>query len=284
MSFLRDFFSDLNLYFFSIPQVSISNLVDIFFVTVLIYYLLIWVKSTRVWTIFKGVLVLLAFYFFAYVFQLYTITWIINNTLSVGVIALIILFQPEIRSALEHVGSSSKFTILMDKKPEIVSKTIDEIVIAAKQMGKSRTGALIIIEQNVNLRDYIATGIEIDGKVSSQLILNIFEDKTPLHDGAIILRKDRISAASCILPLTKNQIDKALGTRHRAGVGMSETTDAYVIIVSEETGKLSFAHKGELIIDVSEEDLKNKLKFNESFENEKSKIKLQKKKVGFKKK
>ncbi len=283
MSFLRDFFSDLNLYFFSVPQVSISNLVDILCVSILIYYLLIWVKSTRVWTIFKGVLVVLAFYFFAYIFQLYTITWIIDNTLSVGVIALIVLFQPEIRSALEHVGSSSKFSLLVDKKPEVMSKTVDEIIIATRQMGRNRTGALIILEQNVNLRDYISTGIEIDGKVSSQLIINIFEDKTPLHDGAIILRKDRIAAASCILPLTKNQLDKALGTRHRAGVGMSEHTDAYIIIVSEETGKLSFAHHGNLYIDVSEEELKNQLKFNEEIEYSSSRLKLPKK-VSFKKK
>ncbi len=258
---LNNIFSNLEFDIFSIQNFTIFNALDILIVSFFIYYAIVWAKTTRVWSLFKGILVLLIIYIFSYIFHLYTVTWIINNTLSVGVIAVMILFQPEIRTALEQLGRNSKLDFFDDKEDNVQAKTVDEIVIACREMAKTKTGALIVIERKTTLNNIIETGIEIEGIVSNQLIQNIFEYKTPLHDGAIIIRDNKIMAASCILPLSNTKLDKSLGTRHRAGVGMSENSDAYVVIISEETGALSLVADGILYKNVSEEDLRKKLIF-----------------------
>lgn len=204
----------------------------------------------------------------AYLLNLKTILWIAGKTISVGIIALVIIFQPELRRALEQLGRKRfmlrffNFGDNSDKDERFSVKTADEIVDACYKMGAVKTGALIVIEQDIVLEEYIKTGIPVDGIVTSQLLINIFEHNTPLHDGAVIIRGNRVVAATCYLPLTDNvNLSKALGTRHRAGVGISEATDSLTIIVSEETGKVSVAFGGELIHDIDSDSLKNKLEY-----------------------
>ncbi len=275
MTRFEGFFNGLELNFFSVQNFTLNNALDIFIVSFFIYYAMIWAKTTRVWSLFKGVLVLLTIYVFSYIFHLYTVTWIINNTLSVGVIAVMILFQPEIRAALEQLGRNSKLDFFDNKEINIHAKTVDEIVVACREMSKTKTGALIVIEQKTKLNNVIETGIVIEGIVSNQLIQNIFEYKTPLHDGAIVIRENKVMAASCILPLSSQNLDKSLGTRHRAGVGMSEISDAYIVVVSEESGKLSLVYDGNLYKDINEEELRKKIVFNTEI-NKKVKIKIRK--------
>ncbi|MFV0440575.1 MAG: diadenylate cyclase CdaA [Lachnospirales bacterium] len=269
MGQVQNFIGNLDSYYFSVPNITFSSILDILIVSVVIYNILKWIKSTKVWNVLRGVVVLFVVYLFAYIFQLYTITWIINNTLNVGLIAVIIIFQPEIRSALEHMGRSSMFSFNDKKKKGGFSKSIDEIILACNHLRKNKTGALIVVEQETFLNDIISTGVIIDGKVTSQLLINIFEDKTPLHDGAVIIGGNKILAASCILPLTSKDVDKSFGTRHRAAIGMSESSDAYVIVVSEETGQMSFAKNGEIYRDVTDEEIKKQLKYDEKIGEEK---------------
>ena len=194
----------------------------------------------------------------SYNLHFYTITWIIERTFSVGVIAVIIIFQPELRKALEQIGASgfSSVTGLLQTKPSddrLSPQDANEIVEACVKMAEVKTGALIVIERNVSMGDIVsASGVAVDAVISSQLLINIFEDKTPLHDGAVIIRDNRVAAASCILPVTQSEIGQELGTRHRAAVGASEVSDAFIIVVSEETGKISIARDGKLEKAVSE--------------------------------
>lgn len=254
-------FSEFNLSRLSIPSVRITDIVDIIIVAVLIYVIMIWIKETRAWSLFKGIAIVFIISLLSYQLHFYTISWIIEKTISVGIIALIVLFQPEFRKGLEQLGKGSLVTNIFnnDEEGKILAKTADEIVTAAFRMSKVRTGALILVEQDVPVGDLEETGIPIDGIVSSQLLINIFENKTPLHDGAVIIRNNRIAAATCILPLTQTEIGLDLGTRHRAAVGASEVSDAYIIVVSEETGAVSVAHSGKLHRSLTEEKVKKML-------------------------
>lgn len=235
---------------FYIPRITITDVIEIIIIAILIYYIMDWFKKTRAWTLIKGILVLLLFTGFAMVFQFNTILWIFKNTISVGVIAVIIIFQPEFRRALEQLGRKNylaSFFASDDAKNgrKLERKVLNEIAKAVYAMAEVKTGALIVIEQEVKLGDYERTGITIDGEVTSQLLINIFEHNTPLHDGAVLIRNNRIVSATCYLPLSDNlDINKSLGTRHRAAIGVSEVSDSITVIVSEETGAVSLAHNG----------------------------------------
>ncbi|MDE6357579.1 MAG: diadenylate cyclase CdaA, partial [Eubacteriales bacterium] len=189
--------------------------------------------------------------------NLYTTSWIIDEALSVGIIAILVLFQPEFRKGLEQIGKGTlaKNLFLSNNSQSYIinPETLNDIIEACFKMSTEKTGAIIIVEQNVPLGDFDETGIQIDAVISSQLLINIFENKTPLHDGAVTIRNNRISCATCILPLSSSEMAKELGTRHRAGVGASEVSDAYVFIVSEETGAVSIANNGKLSRNLSRE-------------------------------
>jgi diadenylate cyclase len=205
--------------------------------------------------------------------------WIVENVLSLAVIALIVILQPELRRALEELGRKNFITNLISfDKPvdeRFSDKTVNDIVKACFEMGKVKTGALIVIEQNVLLTEYERTGIEVDGLVSSQLLINIFEHNTPLHDGAVIMRGNRVISATCYLPLSDNmEISKDLGTRHRAAVGISEVTDALTIVVSEETGHVSVTYEGELFRNLDAHGLKEKLEMIQNKEVDDKKRRL----------
>lgn len=242
----------MNLSTLSIPSVHITDIIDIIIVAIVIYTVIHWIKETRAWSLFRGLMVIAMFSLLSYNLHFYTITWIIERTFSVGVIAVIIIFQPELRKALEQIGASgfSSVTGLLQTKPSddrLSPQDANEIVEACVKMAEVKTGALIVIERNVSMGDIVsASGVAVDAVISSQLLINIFEDKTPLHDGAVIIRDNRVAAASCILPVTQSEIGQELGTRHRAAVGASEVSDAFIIVVSEETGKISIARDGKL--------------------------------------
>ena len=258
-----------------------TDVVEILIITFLFYYMLVWIKNTRAWVLLKGIMVILLFVLVAAVFQMNTVIWIAKNTLSVAITAIVIIFQPEIRKALENLGQKNFLTSFFTfdfSKGEIAKftdKTINELVKACYEMGKVKTGALIVIEDEIVLSEYERTGIAVDGILTSQLLINIFEKNTPLHDGAVIVRGDRVVSATCYLPLTDSlSISKDLGTRHRAAVGISEVSDSLTIVVSEETGKVSIAMGGELYRNVDAEFLKNKLSFIQHREKKVSKIEL----------
>lgn len=261
MDSFAEFLSELNLSTLSIPSIRLSDIIDIILVAVLIYIVMVWIKETRAWSLFKGMVVIVAISILSYKLNLYTISWIIEKTLSVGIIALIVLFQPEFRKGLEQIGKGNVLTNIFnnDNELKLSAKTIEEIITAAKKMSQARTGALILIEQDVPVGDLEQTGIAIDGLVTSQLLINIFENKTPLHDGAVIVRNNRVAAATCILPLTQTEIGLDLGTRHRAAVGASEVSDAYVLVVSEETGAISIAYSGKLHRSLTEDKIRKML-------------------------
>lgn len=252
-----------------IPAIRLNNVLEILIISVLIYYILIWIRDTRAWTLLKGILVICAFMLFAYVFQMDTILWLFQNLISVAIISIFVLFQPELRRALEQLGRKNILSSFFDlggsaatdeQTVKTVEKTKSEIIKACVEMSKVRTGALIVIEQEVQLSEYERTGIFLDSLVSSQLLINIFEHNTPLHDGAVFIRNNRIVAATCYLPLSDNMLlSKELGTRHRAGVGISEVSDSITLIVSEETGMISVAHDGMLFRGLSQEELREQL-------------------------
>ena len=250
---------------FNMPNVRWTDIVAIMILSFLIYHILLWIKNTRAWSLLKGLLVVGVFVALAAVFNMSTILWIVQHVTGLAVTAIVILLQPELRSAMEELGQtnilSSLFNLDNTRTPEgrFSDKTINEIVRACTQMAKVKTGALIVIEQTTPLHEYARTGIDIDAAVTSQLLINIFEKNTPLHDGAVIIRKNRIVSATCYLPLSENRMDKNLGTRHRAGVGISEVTDSLTIIVSEETGDISIAYRGALRQEVDADYLKERL-------------------------
>ena len=265
--------------YLNLPKITMTDIVEILIITFLFYYMLVWIKNTRPWVLLKGIMVILMFVLVAAVFQMNTIIWIAKNTLSVAITAIVIIFQPEIRKALENLGQKNFLTSFFAfdfSKGEIAKftdKTINELVKACYEMGKVKTGALIVIEDEIVLSEYERTGIAVDGILTSQLLINIFEKNTPLHDGAVIVRGDRVVSATCYLPLTDSlSISKDLGTRHRAAVGISEVSDSLTIVVSEETGKVSIAMGGELYRNVDAEFLKNKLAYIQRREKKVSKI------------
>lgn len=260
LNYFRTYFD-----WFYIPRITITDVIEILFIAVLIYYVMDWFKKTRAWTLVKGILVLLLFTGIAMLFQFNTILWIFKNTISVGVIAVFVIFQPEFRRALEQLGRknylSGLFSMEDDKNgKKLEKKMLNEIAKACFAMGEVKTGALIVLEQVVSLGEYERTGIAVDAVVSSQLLINIFEHNTPLHDGAVLIRNNRIVSATCYLPLSDNQdISKALGTRHRAAIGVSEVSDSITIIVSEETGAVSLAHNGNIYRNLSKNQFVDKI-------------------------
>ena len=261
----KSLFSTLNMFDYGMPSIGIIDILDILIVAYLIYKIIFWIKETRAWVLFKGIMVILLFSLAAMILHLNTILWILSKTISVGIIALIVVFQPELRKALEQLGKSRHFFELFDLSADesnmgISEKTIDEVVRACEKMSAVKTGAIMLLEKDVPLGDLERTGIAIDALVTNQLIINIFEKNTPLHDGAVIIKNNRVAAATCFLPLTdSNEISMELGTRHRAAIGASEVSDASVVIVSEETGAISLARGGVLYRNISPESLKNML-------------------------
>lgn len=235
-----------------IPNITLANILEILLISFLIYEILLWVQNTRAWVLLKGGLFIVGFYLMAVIFHFNTITWIISHAGQLVLIALLIIFQPELRKALEQLGSKNIITEIFTSEdtrgPEgYTEKTVNEIVRAAYEMGKVKTGALIVIERESSLQEIERTGIEVDGLVTSQLLINIFEHNTPLHDGAVVIRGNRIAAATCYLPLSDNMnISKDLGTRHRAALGISESSDSITVVVSEETGRVTLAQGGTL--------------------------------------
>ena len=254
-----------NLYF---PEIRWTDIVEVLVIAVLVYYILVWIKNTRAWSLLKGVVVILLFFVFAAIFNMTTILWIAKNVFTIAVTAIVVILQPELRRALETLGRKNILASILPfetnktQEGKISSKTIAEIANACMEMSRARTGALIVIENEQVLDDYCRTGIDVDGIVTSQHLINIFEHNTPLHDGAVIVRGNRVMSATCYLPLSDSMnIGKELGTRHRAGVGISEVTDSVTVIVSEETGKISVAYEGKLERNVSPERLKERIDF-----------------------
>lgn len=280
METIKSFVNDY-LVWLSIPKLTLTDILEILILAFLIYHIVNWIKSTRAWMLVKGIIVLVIFSLIASILNFNVILWIISKTINVGIIAVVILFQPELRKALEQLGRKnivSSFITFDDQKEKnerFSDKTISEIVRATFELSKTKTGALMVIEQNIILSEYERTGIVIDSAISSQLLINIFEHNTPLHDGAVLIRGNRILAATCYLPLSDNmELSKDLGTRHRAAVGISEVSDSLTIIVSEETGKVSITIGGVLIRNVDGDYLKNKLQSLQKRSAETKKIKL----------
>lgn len=251
--------------FLNIPRLGIYDVIDIIGVAYLIYKIITWIKDTRAWSLFKGVAVIILLAILAYVFQLNTIWWILSNAVPVGAIGVLVIFQPELRRALEQIGRGKFLATIVGFEGEkdhaaLADDTIESVIKATFQMAKVKTGALIVIEKETKLGDVERTGIVVDAVVTSQLLVNIFENNTPLHDGAVIIRNNRISAATCFLPLTDSlEISKELGTRHRAAIGISEISDAFIIVVSEETGTVSIVRNGKISRGISAETLKEQL-------------------------
>ena len=264
-----------------LPDISFSpiDFIEILIIAFLFYHILLWIKSTKAWNLFKGIIVILLFVLVSAIFQMNTILWLAERTLNVGLIALVIIFQPELRKALENLGEKNFFGKIFNfsKSDEckFSDRTIEELIKACYAMGKVRTGALIVIEDEILLNEYIRTGIDIDAILSSQLLINIFEKNTPLHDGAVIVRGDRVVSATCYLPLSDSlSLSKNLGTRHRAAVGVSEVSDSLTIVVSEEIGKVSIASKGQIYHGIDADFLREKLQYLQNRNHEVTKLEL----------
>lgn len=287
-----NYFIDTKLPWFSMPQqIGISNIIEIIILAIIIYHVTSWIQNKKIYTLLKGIVIVFVFYIISYMFNFYVFLWFFDNCFQLIIISIAVIFQPELRKALESIGQKkiSLFRILnFDKSLEIekfTDKSLEEIIKATKVMSQDKTGALILIEQENSLIEYEQTGITINADISNQLLINIFEHNTPLHDGALIIKNNQISAATCYLPLSENQdVSKALGTRHRAAIGASEATDATIIIVSEETGKISVAKKGNLEHGITEERLREILKQSQQKEiiEDKYREKIRKKIEGVK--
>lgn len=261
-----------------ISTMQFGDVAEILIITFLVYNVLMWIQATRAWQLLKGLIVIVAFLLIANLSKMHTILWVAENIAPYALTALVVVLQPEIRRALEELGKKNmlRTVIPFDSSRKEVAvfddRTINEIARACVEMGKAKTGALIVIENKDSLRDYERTGIDVDGIVTSQLLINVFEHNTPLHDGAVIVRGNRLTSATCYLPLTDNQeLGKELGTRHRAGVGISEVTDSMTVIVSEETGHISVAVNGRLVRVTNAEELKENLRLLKPVEEEEEK-------------
>ena len=250
-----DYISDLG----SHPWQIVTFVLDMTIVIFLLVYFVKVAKKSRVWQLLKGIVLLIVITILSNLLELRLLYFILTSFMSYGVIALLIIFQPELRRAIEQLGSRT-FSRLFGIDKSIMDKTKEDIykvVIAAEEMAKSKTGALIVFERDIKIQDIIETGIKLDSEISPQLLVNIFVPKTPLHDGAVIISNNKITAAACILPLADDKdIARELGTRHRAAIGISKESDAIAVVVSEETGKISIAKDGTLIADVKEDALK----------------------------
>ena len=250
----------------SLPSLGVTDILEIALISFFIYQFMVWIKFTRAYTLLKGILIVLLFILFAYVLKMNTILWIIKNLSTILLTSVVVIFQPELRKMLEQLGQKKFMASIvpLDAGKEVQERftdnTINELVKACFDMGEVRTGALIVIEQNIRLSEYERTGINVDAVLTSQLLINIFEHNTPLHDGAVLVRGNRIVAATCYLPLSDNmELSKQLGTRHRAGVGISEVSDSLTIIVSEETGQVSMAQNGQLSRGLTSAELRSAL-------------------------
>ena len=261
MQYLREWYQGIKSSF-EVMRFTPMNAIEIVLIAVVVYYIIEWIKNNKVLVILKGMLVLLLFYMVASILEFDVIKWIFQNALGLSITALIILFQPELRKGLEQLGKRNIVTPFLSQDENVFTDhTVDELVDAVFSLAKERTGALIVIERSVKLDEAESTGISLDAKISSELIMNIFQNKFPLHDGAIIIRGNRVAAATCYLPLSENySLSKDLGTRHRAAVGISEVSDSVTIVVSEETGGISIAENGELTRRVGRELLYDRLK------------------------
>ena len=253
-------------YGLSLPKIGVVDILEIIIIAFALYHVTFWVKRTRAWTLVKGVFVLFSAYIVAYILDMSVILWVFDKTIGLGITALLIVFQPELRKALEELGQKKIVSSILpfdenkDRNIRFTDRTVNEIVRATSELAKAKTGALIIMEKDSILSEYERTGIIIDSAISSQLLINIFEHNTPLHDGAVIVRGDRIVAATCYLPLSDNMgLSKDLGTRHRAAVGISEVSDSLTVIVSEETGMISVAVGGKLLRNIDGDLLRRKL-------------------------
>jgi diadenylate cyclase len=241
------------------PQVSAWDVVDILIVSLLIYEALKLIRGTRAMQMAIGSLLVLLLLYISQAFPLRTVGWLIRNLLAYAVFAAIVLFQSDIRRALSHLGRAPFFRYI--GRSERAAETMEEVITATGMLAKARVGAIIAFEREIGLRNYVESGIPVDAKVSYDLLTTIFQRTTPLHDGAVIISDERIAAASCFLPLTVNPtLDKDLGTRHRAAIGLTEETDALAVVISEERGEISLARQGRLFRGLTPDDLRSRLR------------------------
>lgn len=281
METAKEIFLSLRRY---VSNMEFGDILEILIIAYLVYHIMLWIKTTRAWALLKGLIVIAVFGAIASVFKMQTILWLAENVLGYAVMALLIVLQPELRKALEELGKKNLMAAVLPfdsttKEAGISVKTIDEITRACVEMSKVKTGALIVIEQEESLGEFTRTGIDIDAIVSSQLLINIFEHNTPLHDGAVVVRGDRVVSATCILPVTdQTTLNKSMGTRHRAAVGISEVTDSVTVVVSEQTGTISVAADGKIQRNYDGEKLKARLMelVDTGGEEKKQKIKIKK--------
>ena len=273
-------------YLSRVQYIGIMDALEIIIISFMVYYVMVFIKNTRAWALLKGVFTIMVFFLVAQLLHMNTIVWIAKSAFQLAAIGLIVILQPELRKALEQLGKREFIYNMLpfelggrqEEEGLFSDRTIREITRACVEMGKVKTGALIVVQQKDALTEYERTGIEVDGLVTNQLLINIFEHNTPLHDGAVIVRGDRVTYATCYLPLSDNMgLSKELGTRHRAGVGISEVTDSMTVIVSEETGKISVAYEGTLSRGLSAPQLEEQLR---SIQNKVSEEKERKRRKG----
>lgn len=264
---MKDFFANLfsqvwSAFRWSFASFRLVDVIDILLIAIILYEAFLWIRRTKARALFKGIAVLLAGWLVAKIFSLNMVLWVLEKAFGVGILAVIIIFQPEIRRGLEKLGKAGFLPDILSGKPEhdFSLKETDELIRALRVMEKAKTGALICIEGREDLSEYVQTGISVDAALSAELLVNIFEKNTPLHDGAVIVRGGRVDAATCYLPLSEStSISKELGTRHRAAIGLSEATDAKVFVVSEETGQVSMAYAGHIYRNISDEFIHHEL-------------------------
>lgn len=260
MTKAENFWNGTVMNYLNSPWNIFTLIIDIIIVLFLLTKVVKILKGSRAMQLIKGILFLIVITWISSIFNLKILNYILATIMTYGVILLIVLFQPELRRGLEQLGSSNKWTKYFGFDKDIIAKTkedIYKIVLAVVELSKKKTGALIVLERDIRLKEIISTGVNMNSEISPQLLVNIFTPKTPLHDGAVIIKENKIAAAACMLPLASDDdIARELGTRHRAAIGMSKESDAIVIVVSEETGKISIAKEGTLIADLKEEALK----------------------------
>jgi len=260
MEVIKEFWTNTISSYINNPWNIVTLIIDLLIVIILLKEMVRILKGSRAMQLLKGIMFLILFTWFSSLFNLQILNFLLTNIMTYGVILLIVLFQPELRRALEQLGSSNKLTRFFGLEKDLIAKTKEDIYkigIAAMELSKSKTGALIVIERDIHLKEIISTGVTVNSEVSPQLLVNIFTPNTPLHDGAVVISENKISAAACMLPLASDgDIARELGTRHRAAIGMSKESDAIIVVVSEETGRISVAKEGTLIADVKEEALK----------------------------
>lgn len=238
----------------------IKDIIDVGIVSFIIYKMILLVRGTRAVQLLKGIFILVAVWALSTWFNLYTLKWLMNQMFTFGIVSVLIIFQPELRRVLEQLGRGKLFARSYSLDRDVVNEQIDEVIKAVRFMAERKIGALIVFERSTGLSELIESGIRMESKITSELLINIFTPNTPLHDGAVIIRANQIMAAGCYLPLSENPfISKELGTRHRAAIGVSEVTDAVSVTVSEETGQVSLSLGGMIVRDINEESLISKL-------------------------